>query len=207
MAFIDRIVEYPGRYILTNVDTGVQLGTFDLVRAEGEVYTDGTLLNANNLNTQTQLDGTVEDLFTAAGMTAGTYQNGVSDALKFTADKIIAEQITLTPVSPFALYGATPITATKMGNVVFIDGIVKVTTNTTLNDTQKTICTLPEGWRPSYSVYTLTQSSGTSIALLDITAAGQVRLGRLRDMASANGAYTTATSSMWFPFTLTFVAE
>lgn len=205
MAFIDRVVEYPGRYILTNVDTGVQLGTFDLVRAEGEVYTDGTLLSANNLNTQTQLDSDVETIFTNAGMSAGTYQNEVSDALKFTADKIIAEQITLTPVSPFTLYGAAPITAVKMGNVVMVDGIVKVTTNTALNEAQKTICTLPEGWRPSYPVYTLTQSSGTSIALLDITAAGAVRLGRLRDMANANGAYTTATSSMWFPFTLTFV--
>lgn len=206
MAFIDRVVENPGRYTLTNADTGVVLGVFDIARAEGEVYDPGTLLNANNLNTQTQLDADVETIFTNAGMSAGTYQNEVSDALKFTADKIIAEQITLTPVSPFALYGATPMTATKMGNVVFVDGIVKVTTNTALNDTQKTICTLPEGWRPSYPVYTLTQSSGTSIALLDITAAGAVRLGRLRDMASANGAFTTATTTMWFPFSSAFVA-
>lgn len=203
MSFTDRIVQYPGRVELTPVSG--QTNVYDMTAQEGTVTTEGTLLNAANLNQQTQLDSAVLEQFQSAGMSSGTYQNGVSDALKFTADKIIAEQITLTPVSPFALYGATPITATKMGNVVFIDGIVKVTTNTTLNDTQKTICTLPEGWRPSYSVYTLTQSSGTSIALLDITAAGQVRLGRLRDMASANGAYTTATSTMWFPFTITFV--
>ena len=206
MAFIDRVVEYPGRYILTNVDTGVQLGTFDLVRAEGEVYTDGTLLNANNLNTQTQLDGTVEDLFTAAGMTAGTYQNEVSDALKFTADKIIAEQITLTPVSPFTLYGATPITAVKMGNVVTVNGVVKVTTNTVLDSTSKTVCTLPEGWRPANSVYALTQSSGTLFALLDVTNSGQVRLGRMRDVSNSSGSFSTATPSTWLPFTITFMA-
>ena len=206
MAFIDRIVEHPGRYILTNVDTGVQLGTFDLVRAEGEVYTDGTLLNANNLNTQTQLDGTVEDLFTAAGMTAGTYQNGVSDALKFTADKIIAEQITLSPVSPFALYGAAPITAVKMGNVVMVNGVVKVTTNTVLDATSKTVCTLPEGWRPANSVYALTQSSGTLFALLDVTNSGQVRLGRMRDVSNSSGSFSTATPSTWLPFTITFIA-
>lgn len=87
MAFIDRVVEHPGRYILTNAETGIELGTFDLVRAEGDVYTDGTLLNANNLNTQTQLDGSVEDLFTAAGMTGGTYQNEMSDALGFLIGK------------------------------------------------------------------------------------------------------------------------
>lgn len=87
MAFVDRVVEYPGRYTLTDVATGTVLGTFDLVRAEGDVYTDGTLLNANNLNTQTQLDGSVEDLFTAAGMTGGTYQNEMSDALGFLIGK------------------------------------------------------------------------------------------------------------------------
>lgn len=205
MAFTDRTVEYPGRYILTNADTGVQLGTFDLVRAEGEIYDPGTLLNANNLNALTQLDGTVQDLFTAAGMSAGTYNNGMSDALNFTLEKIEAEQITLTPVSPFALYGITPITAIRMGSVIVVSGVVKVTQNTVLDQTQRTICTLPEGWRPAYPVYAVTQSSGTSIALADITSAGQVRLGRLRDMASANGAYTTANTQMWFPFTLMFV--
>lgn len=82
MAFIDRIVEHPGRYILTNADTGVQLGTFDLVRAEGDVYTDGTLLNANNLNTQTQLDASVQAIYSALE-TDTSKQNDVSNALYF----------------------------------------------------------------------------------------------------------------------------
>ena len=86
MAFIDRIVEHPGRYILTNVDTGTVLGTFDLVRAEGEEYEPGTLLNANNLNILTQLDANVETLFETAGMSAGDYQNNMSDALSFLLD-------------------------------------------------------------------------------------------------------------------------
>lgn len=206
MAFIDRVVENPGRYILTNADSGVVLGTFDLVRAEGEIYTPGTLLNALNLNTQTQLDSDVETIFTNAGMSAGTYQNEVSDALKFTADKIIAEQITLTPVSPFALSGASPITAVKMGNVVMVNGVVKVTQNTVLDSASKTVCTLPEGWRPANMVYALAQSSGTMFALLDVTTSGQVRLGRLRDVSNSSGSFSTATPSTWLPFTITFVA-
>ena len=87
MAFIDRIVEHPGRYILTNATTGVELGTFDLVRAEGEVYTDGTLLNAANLNQQTQLDNTVKTAFASAGM-GSSAQNDVSNALKLLLDKV-----------------------------------------------------------------------------------------------------------------------
>ena len=207
MAFIDRVVENPGRYTLTNVDTGVVLGVFDIARAEGEVYDPGTLLNANNLNAQTQLDSNVETIFTNAGMSVGTYQNEVSDALKFTADKIIAEQITLTPVSPFTLYGATPITAVKMGNVVTVNGVVKVTTNTALDATSKTVCILPEGWRPDNSVYALTQSSGTLFALLDVTNSGQVRLGRMRDVSNSSGSFSTATPSTWLPFTITFIAS
>jgi hypothetical protein len=54
MAFIDRVVEHPGRYTLTNSDTGEVLGTFDLTRAEGTITTEGTQLNAANLNSELQ---------------------------------------------------------------------------------------------------------------------------------------------------------
>lgn len=85
MAFIDRIVEHAGRIKLTAVSG--ETDVYDMTREEGEVYTEGTLLNANNLNTQTQLDSAVESLFTDAGMSAGTYQNEVSDALEYLVTK------------------------------------------------------------------------------------------------------------------------
>ena len=88
MAFTDRVVEYPGRVKLTPV-TG-QSNVYDMERSEGTEYTEGTLLNALNLNTQTQLDNTVQNLFETAGMTSGTYQNGVSDALGFLLSSRIA---------------------------------------------------------------------------------------------------------------------
>jgi len=50
MAFTDRIVDYPGRFVLTDADSGTTLGTYDMTRDEGTVYQAGTLLNANNLN-------------------------------------------------------------------------------------------------------------------------------------------------------------
>lgn len=53
MSFTDRIVEHPGRYMLTDVSTNEVLGTFDLVRAEGTVTEEGTPLTAANLNTET----------------------------------------------------------------------------------------------------------------------------------------------------------
>ncbi len=52
MAFVDRIVEHPGRFMLTDVSNGEVLGTFDLVRAEGTITEEGTPLTAANLNTE-----------------------------------------------------------------------------------------------------------------------------------------------------------
>ena len=46
MAFVDRIVEHPGRFRLTQVDEDV----FDLTREEGEVTEAGTPLDAEHLN-------------------------------------------------------------------------------------------------------------------------------------------------------------
>lgn len=97
MAFTDRVVEHPGRVKLTNVSGDV----YDMTRAEGEVYSDGTLLNALNLNTQTQLDNTVQNLYETAGMTSGTYQNEVSDALDFLLNflKMFGKELTMSKSS------------------------------------------------------------------------------------------------------------
>lgn len=97
MAFIDRVVEHPGRVKLTNVSGDV----YDMERAEGTEYMPGTLLNANNLNQQTQLDNTVQTLFETAGMTSGTYQNEVSDALGFLMNflKMFGKDLTMSKSS------------------------------------------------------------------------------------------------------------
>lgn len=79
MAFIDRVVEHPGRVTLTAVDG--ETDVYDVERQEGEVYTAGTLLNATNLNKQTQLDADVRSKFETVGMVPGTNDNYMSDAL------------------------------------------------------------------------------------------------------------------------------
>lgn len=97
MAFLDRVVEHPGRVKLTSVSGDI----YDLERAEGSVYTTGTLLNAANLNQQTQLDNAVESIYTTAGMTSGTYQNEVSDALGFLMNflKMFGKELTMSKSS------------------------------------------------------------------------------------------------------------
>ena len=48
MAFVDRVVQYPNRYIFTD-ENGNDTGPYTLVRDEGTVTEAGTLLNAQNL--------------------------------------------------------------------------------------------------------------------------------------------------------------
>lgn len=80
MAFVDRVVEYPGRVKLTPV-TG-QSNVYDMERAEGDEYTEGTLMNASNMNIQTQLDAMVQSKF-AAVETDTSAQNDMSNALNY----------------------------------------------------------------------------------------------------------------------------
>lgn len=48
MAFVNRVVEHPGRVVLDPVSG--ETNTYDMTRAEGEVTEEGTPLNAENLN-------------------------------------------------------------------------------------------------------------------------------------------------------------
>lgn len=52
MGFTDRSTEFPGRVTLTPVDG--QENTYDMAAAEGEVYSEGTPLDAENLTAEVQ---------------------------------------------------------------------------------------------------------------------------------------------------------
>ncbi len=80
MAFEDRIVEYPNRYIFESED-GTQSEPYTLIRSEGEIEQPGTLLNAANLNTEIQamIDAakpvTVDNSVATGSIGAGAYKN------------------------------------------------------------------------------------------------------------------------------------
>lgn len=93
----------------------------------------------------------------------------------------------------------------KQGNVVHFNWACKPTGTVTLNTNQVTVCTIPEGFRPSDTISRLCQGSGSSLFLLTIQTGGAVTISRLRDMASGNSSWTQGTSSMWFPLCETWV--
>lgn len=80
MAFTDRVVQYPNRYILEDED-GNQTGPYTLIRDEGEVTEAGTLLNAEGLteNVEEVARGIDPEFVTASAATgsvgSGAYKN------------------------------------------------------------------------------------------------------------------------------------
>ena len=51
---VDRIVQYPNRYKLTDVSTGQVLGTYDFTEVTGTVQQEGTEINAELFNSITE---------------------------------------------------------------------------------------------------------------------------------------------------------
>lgn len=91
----------------------------------------------------------------------------------------------------------------RYGKIVEIRGVVKPAAAFEAGDTNRTIFTLPTGYRPSSQVNVKCQGSGANTWLLSITSAGVVRGARY-----ANGtAYTSAGTSTWWPFHATFIID
>ena len=80
MAFVDRVVEYPNRYILED-ENGTQTGPYTLIRSEGTVTEAGTLLDASNLTSEVnslitaKLPEVVSNTVSAGTVAAGGYKN------------------------------------------------------------------------------------------------------------------------------------
>lgn len=93
----------------------------------------------------------------------------------------------------------------RQGSVVHFSWACKPSANVTLNTNQVTVCTIPEGFRPSDMVQFISQGSGTTFFYVSINQQGLVRVSRLRDVGNNNGVFTEGTPSMWFPISATWV--
>ena len=93
----------------------------------------------------------------------------------------------------------------KQGNVVYFQWVCKPTRNTTLNASEVTVCTIPEGYRPVREITRLCQGTNTSIFLMRVRTDGVITVSRLRENTTSNSTYITATSVMWFPLCATWV--
>jgi hypothetical protein len=89
----------------------------------------------------------------------------------------------------------------RVGAIVFLDGMVKNTADLDANFNQ-TIASLPEWARPVTDVHAIQQGSGRAVWWQRITAAGAVIIHRYRD---ENG-YVGAPEVSQFPLSLSWIA-
>lgn len=91
----------------------------------------------------------------------------------------------------------------KIGKYVQIHGVVKPKSAIAGSTTDYPIFTLPEGYRPSVSVYSVCQGSGKNTWLLRVDATnGNVNFSRYGTTSTAE-----AGTSTWLPFDMGFLID
>lgn len=112
----------------------------------------------------------------------------------------------LTALGNFTNYYASGSEAPKyrrVGNTVEIRGTVKPLKEIAYSTDYTTIFTLPNGYRPSSSVFTLCQGSGSCVWLMRVDNNGDVGFTRYRN----GDASIAASDSVWLPFQCTFLVD
>ena len=90
----------------------------------------------------------------------------------------------------------------RVGKVVTIQGIVK-SNATILAGGSGNIFTLPDGYKPSSTIYKLCQGSYSNHWLLTVSSNGSVTLNRY----SKGGTYVDLSTDAWLPFHCTFIVD
>lgn len=113
--------------------------------------------------------------------------------------------------APFVQYGngteAGQFYAKRDGRMVHVHGVASVKNAITLNTTEATMGTLPEGFRPTDSLYVLMQGSGANKWLLTISPDGSVKASRYGvDSWVELTKQTSSGAGSWLPFSVTFYA-
>lgn len=93
MAFEDRIVENPGRVVLTPVSGEENTYDADYTSAEGEVTQEGTLLNADSMNEA------VQDLIDSALTGVDISPNGTFKVRNIQSGRVTIKPVADTPVA------------------------------------------------------------------------------------------------------------
>ena len=117
--------------------------------------------------------------------------------------------VTLTLASGFATYDSTTNPKVrKIGKTVQIRGAVKNTATITIDaDNPKTVCTLPEQYRPSQQLVFTCQGSQMAIFALTINSGGSVTVSRYRFTNSTSSTYPSLPAGQWMPFSATYFIE
>lgn len=94
----------------------------------------------------------------------------------------------------------------RVGKIVQLSGWAKPTSSMTIDaDNPKTVCTLPEQFRPETNLEIVCQGSQMAIFLLNINPNGVVQISRYRFTNSTSATYPSVPTSTWLPFNATWI--
>lgn len=91
-------------------------------------------------------------------------------------------------------------TVYRFGHIVMLSGVLKNTSQVTLNAGTVTIFTLPSGYAPTQNIYQVCNGSGMNKYLLSIWPDGKVNFSRY-----GTSSYQDVAAGSWFPFTATWM--
>ena len=138
---------------------------------------------------------------------------GILGSDGYRLDRAVKTQA-LTLSSSFSAYGEyhgdstqtfTP-TVTRVGPIVFLDGLAANKSSMTLNATEVTVATLPTWARPKTDVFALHQGSGSCFFWMRVAISGAVTFSRYRDVSSGSGSYGSFSAGRQFPMTACWIA-
>lgn len=96
----------------------------------------------------------------------------------------------------------------RVGKIVQLTGWATPKTTMTIDaNSPKTVCTLPEQFRPNANLEYICQGSQMAIFLLTVNSNGGVQISRYRYTNSTSSTYPSVTSSHWLPFSATYFVE
>lgn len=110
MAFVDRVVQYPGRVKLTPVSG--QTNVYDMTRNEGTVTTAGTPLNAANLNSNMQ---TIAESAAAAPAAKVAYISSIQRGKATITQTAAKTTVSATVTFPHAFAGVPSVSIVPVG--------------------------------------------------------------------------------------------
>ena len=111
--------------------------------------------------------------------------------------------------SRFANYDTdAPIKYRKVGKLVSVQGALTPTQAMTGSDTQQTMITLPEDYRPDRFTSCLSNGSGNSTWYCGVSTSGNITFGRFRDATMTNKyQYATANPGEWLRVNISFFTK
>lgn len=199
---------------LTNYTLSSNLSTVATTGDYDDLTNKPTIPTVNDGTLTIQVNGTTVNTFSAnsssnitTNITVPTHTSELTNDSGFITSSSLPQDSgwqNATLTSDFVEFGTGTIPRyRKIGEFVYLQGVIKTTSTLSNGGDNKVILTLPSGYRPAnYSVFQLCQGSGNNKWLLTIETNGECKISRYGITSNDN-----IPNTAWLPFNTCFLAS